>query len=562
MRIRQINISVVICSFILGLVLMIQLTAAAEEAETGKDCGPAEKYFPKSQVESIYGKKISYTILIKAGAINPAGTKESANCRIFFDSSGPLSRSDNLATSYVIYNSDSSAISAAAKPDNPNNVQMDKVADINIGDRGTLWVVGAGSPLPTYMMQIHKGPLLLGVLYWDSNNRSKAEDLLRGAVQDSKSSPTPSPNKSVQPSASKIPETKAPVITSITRSGTKSSDFPAGIFSNFTPDGQALYKYYYGYATIRGKNLSGSVLSSDNKGNLAGDPAIEFRKIESYDNGKMLIAQIVVKTFAKEGTTNIIATDYNGQSKYPVTITITGTQYLQRLYKDKPIFFGGDWADKAPNSNITNLIQAINKGLLTINHPSYQKLFIIPYIFEADAWNDFAETRFCGDSASRGFRAAGCASPGDSIIYQQADLSDLDWLSQTILHESAHKLHFYNLGKYFPIPSRPSGFQARIKTLSDPEVAYCLYIPVKILDGRFYWFGDNDSLRKPRCGFIYQYGASGVYRNLKNNDYYEHVATLTQARVFAGDLFNYPEAKNNPAYGKEINLLKEYGFVK
>ncbi|KKT35792.1 MAG: hypothetical protein UW22_C0048G0009 [Candidatus Gottesmanbacteria bacterium GW2011_GWB1_44_11c] len=191
MRTRQINISVVICSFILGLVLMIQLTAAAEEAETGKDCGPAEKYFPKSQVESIYGKKISYTILIKAGAINPAGTKESANCRIFFDSSGPLSRSDNLATSYVIYNSDSSAISAAAKPDNPNNVQMDKVADINIGDGGTLWVVGAGSPLPTYMMQIHKGPLLLGVLYWDSNNRSKAEDLLRGAVQDSKSSPTP-----------------------------------------------------------------------------------------------------------------------------------------------------------------------------------------------------------------------------------------------------------------------------------------------------------------------------------------------------------------------------------
>lgn len=364
-------------------------------------------------------------------------------------------------------------------------------------------------------------------------------------------SPSKTPNASPPKSVSPTPEEKkVPVITSITSKGS-AAILPAGVIDYLAPDGQAIYKPYYGYVTIKGKNLSDAKLTSDNSGYLASNPAIKLPNISSYNNGTTLIVQIVIKPFAKEGKTNIIASNQYGQSKYPINITITGTQWLERRFDklNKEVEFRGNWDEVAPNLRVINLFGVINDGLRAIDIPGYKKLNIIPVIYNKEYWNE----TICESKDIPGKSAVyGCASPNDKIIKLRESAIQLP---PTFIHESAHKLHFYNRGIYqgtLDAPNYPSRFQIDwVSIVGAVNNQTCKYLPTTF--NSVYW--NDGKSTDPHCGFIMAYGA----KDLKN--FYEDVATMAESFVFNPELFQQGDAPNDSRYKNKIDVLKKYEFV-
>ncbi len=416
----------------------------------------------------------------------------------------------------------------------------------DLGDEAAYYEL-AGTAGIYYYIQARKGSSIYWFMFFDINKRQQIEGLIRSVVgpfppssASSSSSPSPSSDQNKQPLISKI----SPDI------------FPAGQFDFLTDGGLAIYKPYHVKIKIEGKNLEGATLTTDNKGIIrtVNPQIIVFNKIDVQNDGKIVYADTIVNPAAKEGKTIITLTNKSGHSTtYQIDITITGTQYLQRKFSKTNVKFRGDWNDVAPNPRVLATEASVNKGIETIGKaPGYRNLGIVPIIYNSEYWN----ATICGPDPGGGTFITGCASAEEMTIR----LKEGDELAETILHESAHKLHFYNLGIYIGVPQslgKPTEFQNTWVKNTGQEIVGgkltikdCIYLPLKNI---ITW--NDDRSIYPHCGFSQAYGASNI------SSFVEDVATMTEDYVFNYYLFFLPEAKKDARYNAKINTLKNYGFL-
>ena len=117
------------------------------------------------------------------------------------------------------------------------------------------------------------------------------------------------------------------------------------------------------------------------------------------------------------------------------------------------------------------------------------------------------------------------------------------------MHESAHKLHFYNNGQYSLKPIVATAFESKWKpTLSNLNL--CKYLPLNLAKNVSWSDGSYDS----RCGFARSYGAYKTEQGM----FYEDVATFTEDKAFGKT--SYPKDGFSNIYPKKINILNEYDF--
>ncbi len=293
--------------------------------------------------------------------------------------------------------------------------------------------------------------------------------------------------------------------------------------------------------TIKGKNLNGAVLSSDNLG-PDGKPGIEFKNIESNASGTKVQGYLISHPTAKDGKTIITLTNKDGQSTtFDITVTITGTQYLKRTFSKEKIKLFGDWEEIMPDKYVLELEIETREAIQTINKPTYKKLGIIFHIYELEYWEKIAETKYCGSRDERGFTSGGCARWNDNIIH----IAEYPEPKRSIVHEAAHKLHFYYLG-FYTLKPPPNNFHAEWKSQLI-NLPTCTYLPLKGIA----WSDGTKAFS--HCGFVRSYGAYGV----EKGEFYEDVASFVENIVTKTVILG---EQNDTRYLNKIKLLNKYGF--
>lgn len=467
-----------------------------------------------------------------------------ANCTVFFS---PLTVTDinsrdwiNVSYAEFInqapqYTKDSLSQEFKKSPETTlNNIEV----STKIGD--SYYYLDASIVLKTlnnhyFVVYATKGKFAGSVMFYDQAKRSKAEDILRLILNDkgSDASPTPPANES---------DNEAPIIDSISSSAVMS----AGIKKSFNNQtGVVTFIDNALILTITGGHLTGATLATNNVG-VDRKPGIEFRSIKVSSDGKTVQAQMIVKQTALDGGTILTLTNSAGKSaQTKFDVLITGTQYLQRKFSDSNVKFFGDWPQFMPDKEILDFETEVRTGLNAINKNSYQKLGIMVQIYAEDFWDSTAESKYCGAVSTRGFSAGGCATESSRIIYV---LDERGRVPSTILHESAHKLHFYYQGSYMPVRIAPTTLEkewlSALGTLNN-----CNYLPLEITN-----WSDGTNL-VPHCGFIRSYGALGVDKGT----FYEDIATFAVARVFETGLLQKIDP-NDKRYDQKINILNKYDF--
>lgn len=530
-------------------------------------CPQTSPYFPLNRVESIFGKKIgvanefskgSIEKLKKIiGAIDPnnslfsdepvvPGTLDWAACYIYFGSvSGQVSQ-DQIITSFTKMDSVENAHAMIAGLTTSQNAQATLLGQENIGDEGSLYKI-TGNYIG-YEIIVRKGVMTFAVIYVNLNDKVKAEALLRMAAGDNQSSPTGQPSPSTSTKVTDL----APIIDSVSTSPT-SAVLSAG--KEFFHDQIGIVTFVDNnlILVIKGKNLKGATLKTDNIG-LDGKSGIEFQGIRVSADRTMVAAQTTIKPTAKEGDTILTFTNSAGKSATAkIDILITGTQYLQRKFADNNnIRFFGDWPDYMPYQRVLNLEKSVKNGLQAINKNTYNKLGIMIQIYETNSWSNFQMAKYCPLS----FMVVGCASPADRIIYIgefTPPPGSNQTVEATVLHESAHKLHFYYEGSYIPVPSTANSFDKEWKSVLG-NLKSCSYLPL-LKDNSW-----SDRTKRPfRCGFDWSYGAYRV-QDLVLPKFYEDVATLTETSRLNPARLNEIKASGDPRYIQKTNLLDKYDF--
>jgi hypothetical protein len=335
------------------------------------------------------------------------------------------------------------------------------------------------------------------------------------------------------------PEGERPEITSFSP-----QTVSAGVKKSYNENTGAVTYVSHGLViTIKGKNLEGATLSANNVG-TDNKPGIKFKNIESNAAGTKVQGYLVSHPTAKDGKTVITLTNKHGQSTmFELEVTITGTQYLKRVFSREKVKFFGERIEVMPNQSILDLENQIRGALNVLTKPTYKKLGVISHIYEISHWETTAENKYCGDSKERGFSAGGCAAWNDNIIH----VSEESHTKEILIHESAHKLHFYYLGLY-SVKSPPNSFEIEWKQQLG-NLAACQYLPLKPGDNvAFTW---SDGTASSRCGFVQPYGAYLADKGIV----YEDVATFAQqsASPQSGDT-------SDPRYKNKMNLIKKYGF--
>lgn len=316
------------------------------------------------------------------------------------------------------------------------------------------------------------------------------------------------------------------------------------------------YAYLEVPLQIQGQGLTGATFSSNNTG-VDGRPGIEFKNIQISDTS--ITGTMLVHSTAKDGNTSVTVRNSGGQTATKdVSVTITGTQYLKRKFADNPkISFRGNWREVMPNGTIVNIESAIKRGLDSISGSNYTRLDINSIIYEQSFFNSVS---VCGSESGDG--VVGCASPVDKNIHIMAELENglPGGLSGVFLHESAHKLHFFNLGQYRGISNFPtvaSGFQRdwdSFNVVTPSNMSACSYMP---LLNFFTWKDQTTDV--PKCVFVRAYGAS-----LLEGDriFYEDPTTYAQAYYFDRQAFDSnSEIRSNSKYMSKVGVLKRYGFL-
>ncbi len=372
------------------------------------------------------------------------------------------------------------------------------------------------------------------------------EDILKYACDKvGKTFPEPVPPADPPPPSNVKCQNTGPIIDSYTP-----KKVSAGIALPFNPNiGKEQYASLDYVLQIKGSCLDGARLET-NAPKLRNEQAIEFTGTTTSNNGKSVqVEQMRVKPFTKEGDVKITLTNIYGRStSITINVGITGTQYLERRFKNENISFWGSWPKI--DSVVLDIEKGIVKGLQTINKPSYRNLGIIADIYEVGYWESVAE-KLCGV-----VWAAGCASSADNTIKIGAYPEEI---SKIILHESVHKLHFFFNGSYPPRLAPAVQFTNNWARSYGPNISQCREIPIKLEESVFLWAVTNTTV--PKCTFIKPYGA---YRfNLSNNIFWEDVATMVETREFAPSVLTQGDALNGiyaPLYIQKLNLLKQYDF--
>ena len=298
--------------------------------------------------------------------------------------------------------------------------------------------------------------------------------------------------------------------------------------------------------SIKGTNLNGATITTT-------DPGVTFTVATVSADGTTASGTLKSASTARDGKLTATITNNAGTTATKdITVTITGTQYLKRTYQDK-VDFKGDWSGVMPNDEVMKLKGYIDHGLSMITTGNYQKLGIKPVLYTSDVWKN----SICKDP-----NVVGCAAPNDSFIYIQDEVltttEPTEFPDSVMLHESAHKLHFYNLGTYTGVPNMPTtttGFETDWKNAVG-DLSKCTYLP--IVDQVLWNDKSYDDNTVPHCGFIWAYGA---FNNNGDQTWYEDVATMTQKYVAVPDLFKSGEPATDPRYQTKVNLLKQYGFI-
>jgi len=302
---------------------------------------------------------------------------------------------------------------------------------------------------------------------------------------------------------------------------------------------------------IKGKGLNGATLTADNVG-VDYEPGINFENTKTNPEGSQVYAHMVVHPTAKAGPTKITLTNQDGQSvSYEITVTITGTQYLQRVFAEYPVTFLGHWEEVAPNPRVLNLEKGVPDGLNAIQLTAYLKLGIIIHVYKEEAFQKLAP---CGPNSNY---YGGCSRREDNIIHVRESVDDPLFLSRTILHEATHKLNAYYRGIYVPVPNPlPNNFYIDWYNAAGGEDtsggSKCMFLPLTYDN---LW--SDGTFNVPHCSFILSYGASDLL------GYSEDIATLTEYYVFLPDYFveHAEEINSDPRYHEKINLLRQYGFT-
>jgi len=508
--------------------IMSAVVQAAIEVGITSSCPQSAPYFPLDRVSSVFDKKIS----MAQETTRPDLLL--ATCTVYFGPASAPVHLDHIVISHRKMDSSEQAHSRTGIGFlEREDFGTQPIILGNIGDEELLYNI-RGGPYPRQSIVVRKGSMLFSVSYINPDNQSKAETLLREAVSGG--------SATTQPPPSATPEItdQAPVVTLI-----EPNTVSAGIGKLNTKSGIVSYADNLLILKLEGKYLFGGQLSTNNIG-VDGRPGIEFRASQVNSQGTILQVQMIVKPTAKNGSTTFTLTNNGGKSTtFIVGVTITGTQYLQRVFVGSPVVFKGDWADVAPNSTVLFLEGIVRSGLAEINYPSYQRLQIVPVIVESSFWNSHANL-LCGNA-----RAIGCASPANGeILIKEDDKTDM-----AIVHESAHKLHFYYNGIYKGVPNaptRPNSFQKEWDGVAQPiNSVGCRYLPLKTTVS---W---NDGTGMvPQCGFTWAYGASDL------KTFFEDVATMTEFNALFPSYFGkFPEPKTDPRYSTKSSLLKKYEFL-
>ena len=167
------------------------------------------------------------------------------------------------------------------------------------------------------------------------------EDILKYACdQVSKTFPEPVPPADPPPPGNVKCQNIGPVIDSYTP-----KKVSAGIALPFNTNlGKEEYVALDYLLQIKGSCLDGARLES-NAPKLRNEQAIEFTGTTTSNNGKSVqVEQMRVKPFTKEGDVKITLTNIYGRStSITINVGITGTQYLERRFKNENISFWGSW---------------------------------------------------------------------------------------------------------------------------------------------------------------------------------------------------------------------------
>ncbi|MBI2003803.1 MAG: hypothetical protein HYS78_02410 [Parcubacteria group bacterium] len=348
-------------------------------------------------------------------------------------------------------------------------------------------------------------------------------------------------------------EAKTPAITSFTPDTTT-----AGVKISFNQDtGIVQYGDKLSSMEITGENLDGAVLAAVDSSIDPTKAGIEFRNIKVENGGKTVKAEMVAHPWAKDGGIKINLTNKSGRfASFNVKVDITGTQYLQRRFKDKNVKFFGDWPNLMPDGTTLLIETNINKGLQQINKPNYRKLGIITHIYESNYWDDFAGLKACGDSGF-GQAPGGCAPFDSNITISKASLVLFNWgnmthsrpfLERGILHETAHQLHLFYAGRK-PWNINTSNFENEWRNALG-DLRTCPFLPLR---DDLTW---ADGSTGPRCGFIWNYGA--LWLGKGEGTFYEDVALFEEFSHF-GIKDNIPK-DDSPRYQQKLDLLRKYGF--
>lgn len=385
-------------------------------------------------------------------------------------------------------------------------------------------------------------------------SEDQVRDILSYAVSQVRETPKPTPVPTPIP--------KSPTIISITP-----DTVPAGMKTGFSKQtGTVLYadaeiKSF----KITGSNMQGAKLSVPK--DLYGRPLARFVGIQVSPDGTTLTAWMYVSMDATAGKKKITLTNSaNLSASGQINITVTGTQYLKRKFKDKKINFHGDWPETVPNSEVTEIEKGINLGLQAIDKSIYQKLGLSLYIYSKEYWLDYAMKRYCSNNnfgCSRGgFTSSIHISTGfgkkidlgdDALEFNEMAKSDTTgarFVGSEILHEAAHKLDYYYSGLYFvkwldSFKNRNLNVRKEwVKAVGD--TGNCKYLP--LTNGRW----NNGNSRIPYCGFARAYGAVGIP---------EDIATMTAEKYFYPEIFKRGDGPTDPRYKQKEAILRKYGFL-
>lgn len=327
---------------------------------------------------------------------------------------------------------------------------------------------------------------------------------------------------------------------------------PAGEKRYIDKNGQVLYKSaYIKDFTVIGSNLFGAKFVSPK--DSIGRDAFQFYGVNVSGDGTSLTVDPYVTPDTAEGINTISIVNKSGLSAaLRVQVEISGTQYLTRKFAEasNKVMFYGDWP--IHTTEVDELVRGISMGLAAIQLPSYKSLGGIKIdIYEPSYWESTARAKLCGSDGGEG------CSKGTNIYIDVSGAGDSRWIAAKILHEAAHKLHYFYNGTYWgtitsffrSLRNADWGFEEQYKTIarSRGADAKCSFMP--LLDDTHWRDGTKDVAH---CGYARAYGAFSTY---------EDIATMTET-VFYPERLQSSEAKDDPRYAQKLEPLRRYGFLK